>query len=131
MLLHHPWKIAHWADFEVWKVRSSQLYRCLIYYYRTGLSEIHLIYLWGEWIAKGWRISPDTELQTIKFQDTPLSPRFDFTAYTSLFINKRFALNEMFQRNASKFAIFYVSENPCSFFRFSFHATLYFYLMST
>ena len=27
---------------------------------------------------------------------------------TSLFINKRFALNEMFQRNASKFAIFYV-----------------------
>ena len=25
-----------------------------------------------------------------------------------LFINKRFALNEMFQRNASKFAIFYV-----------------------
>ena len=26
----------------------------------------------------------------------------------SLFINKRFVLNEMFQRNASKFAIFYV-----------------------
>ena len=26
----------------------------------------------------------------------------------SLFINKRFALNEMFQRNASKFAIFYL-----------------------
>ena len=26
----------------------------------------------------------------------------------SLFINKRFALNEMFQQNASKFAIFYV-----------------------
>ena len=25
-----------------------------------------------------------------------------------LFINKRFALNEMLQRNASKFAIFYV-----------------------
>ena len=39
-------------------------------------------------------------------------------------------LNEMFQQNASKFAIFYVSENPCSFFRFSFHATLYFYLMN-
>ena len=28
----------------------------------------------------------------------------------SLFINKRFALNEMFQRNASKLAIFYVIE---------------------
>ena len=28
--------------------------------------------------------------------------------YCTLFINKRFALNEMFQRNASKFAIFYV-----------------------
>ena len=26
----------------------------------------------------------------------------------TLFINKRFALNEMFQRSASKFAIFYV-----------------------
>ena len=46
-----------------------------------------------------------------------------------LFRNKRFALNEMFQQNASKFAIFYVYENPCSFFRFSFHATLSFYLM--
>ena len=36
----------------------------------------------------------------------------------------------MFQRNASKFAIFYASKNPCSFFRFSFRATLYFYLMN-
>ena len=45
--------------------------------------------------------------------------------------NKRFVLNEMFQQNPSKFAIFYVlEENPCSFFRFSFHATLYFYLMN-
>ena len=31
-----------------------------------------------------------------------------FVPAPSLFINKRFALNEMFQRNASKFAIFYV-----------------------
>ena len=36
----------------------------------------------------------------------------------SLFRNKRFVLNEMFQWNTSKFAIFYVKENPCSFFRF-------------
>ena len=28
--------------------------------------------------------------------------------YYSLFINKSFTLNEMFQRNASKFAIFFV-----------------------
>ena len=49
---------------------------------------------------------------------------------TTLFRNKRFALNLMPKRNASKFAIFYVWENPCSFFRFSFHATLYFYLMN-
>ena len=28
--------------------------------------------------------------------------------YTLFIINKRFALNEMYQRNASKFAIFYV-----------------------
>ena len=48
----------------------------------------------------------------------------------SLFRNKMFALNEMFQRNASKFAIFYVKENPRSFFPFSFRATLYFSLMN-
>ena len=54
----------------------------------------------------------------------------DFKDGSALFRNKRFALNEMFQRNTSKFAIFYVSLNPCSFFRFSFRATLYFYLMN-
>ena len=40
----------------------------------------------------------------------------DFT----FFRNKRFALNEMFQRYASKFAIFYAKENVCIFFCFSF-----------
>ena len=35
-------------------------------------------------------------------------------------------LDEMFQRNASKFAILLEYENPCSFFRFSFRATLFF-----
>ena len=60
----------------------------------------------------------------------------------TLFRSKRFALNEMlflksgyyisqkfremFQRNASKFAIFYVQENPHSFLPFSFCATLLF-----
>ena len=52
----------------------------------------------------------------------------------TLFRNKRFALNEMFQPNASKFAIFYIYENLAktliSFFRFSFHATLFFSLMN-
>ena len=35
---------------------------------------------------------------------------FQVSSYSvsTLFINKRFALNKMFQRNASKFAIFYV-----------------------
>ena len=47
-------------------------------------------------------------------------------ATTPLFRNKRFVLNEMLQRNASKFAIFYVYENLPSFFHFSFHATLLF-----
>ena len=47
-------------------------------------------------------------------------------SFLPLFRNKRFALNEMFQRNASKFAIFYVKEKPCSFFRFSFRASLLF-----
>ena len=48
----------------------------------------------------------------------------------ALFRNKRFARNKIFQRNASKFAIFYVLENTNRFFRFSFHETLYFYLMN-
>ena len=47
-----------------------------------------------------------------------------------LFRNKRFILNLMPQRNASKFAIILEYENPHSFFRFSFHATLFFSLMA-
>ena len=57
-------------------------------------------------------------------------PRFElfFIKHYTLFINKRFALNEMFQGNASKFAIFYIGvyENP----KFSFRATLLFPLMN-
>ena len=34
----------------------------------------------------------------------------------ALFRNKRFMLDEMFQQNASKFAIFLEYENPCNFF---------------
>ena len=45
-----------------------------------------------------------------------------YKVITSLFRNKRFALNEMFQRNDSKFAIF--------LFCFSFRPILYFYLMN-
>ena len=44
----------------------------------------------------------------------------------TLFRNKRFMLDEMIQRNASKFAIFYVYENPYSFFRFSFRVSFLF-----
>ena len=42
-------------------------------------------------------------------------------------------LNEMSHQaiqNASKFAIFYEYEDPCRFFNFSFHATLFFPLMN-
>ena len=38
-------------------------------------------------------------------------------------------LNEMFRRNASKFAIFLEYKNPDSFFRFSFCATLFYFLL--
>ena len=48
----------------------------------------------------------------------------------TLFRNKRFALNEMIQRNASKFAILLEYQNPHTFFRISFHATLIFPLMN-
>ena len=39
-------------------------------------------------------------------------------------------LDEMTKRNTSEFAIFLEYENPCSFFRFSFRATLFFPLMN-
>ena len=45
----------------------------------------------------------------------------------SLLRNKRFMLDEMFQRNASKFAIHLEYENPHSFFRFSFRASTLFF----
>ena len=44
----------------------------------------------------------------------------------TLFRNKRFVLDEKLRQNASKFAILLEYENPCSFFRFSFRATLFF-----
>ena len=54
-----------------------------------------------------------------------------FTSITMcpLFRKKRFMLDEMFQGNASKFALLLEYKKPCSFFRFSFHATLFFPLM--
>ena len=39
-------------------------------------------------------------------------------------------LDEMFQQNASKFAILLEYENPCSFFRIKFQTTLSFALMN-
>ena len=48
----------------------------------------------------------------------------------ALFRKKRFELNFLFQRNASKFAIFIEKENPHSFFCFSFRAILSFYFMN-
>ena len=43
----------------------------------------------------------------------------------SLFRNKKFMLDEMAKRNASKFAIFLEYENSHSFFRFTFHAIFF------
>ena len=44
----------------------------------------------------------------------------------ALLRKKRFEINFFVQQNASKFAIFIEKENPLSFFRFSFRATLSF-----
>ena len=46
----------------------------------------------------------------------------------TLFRKKRCEINFFVRQNASKFAIFIEKENPCSFFRFSFRATLSFTL---
>ena len=41
-------------------------------------------------------------------------------------------LDEKFQQNASKYALFYIyTKTQSCFFRFSFHATLFFFLMNT
>ena len=50
----------------------------------------------------------------------------DYVAFLSLFRYERFAFNLRHWRNTSKLSIFYL----CSFFRFSLHATLFFYLMN-
>ena len=50
--------------------------------------------------------------------DHAMSHWAKFNSIFPLFRNKRFALNEMFQRNASKFAISYAYENPHSFLFF-------------
>ena len=52
-----------------------------------------------------------------------------FSFQSVLFRNKSLMLDEMTQRNTTKFAIFSEYENQCSFF-FSFHATLCFSLMN-
>ena len=43
--------------------------------------------------------------------------------HSTLFRNKRFLVNLILQRNASKLALFMEKENPCNLFRFSFRAT--------
>ena len=49
----------------------------------------------------------------------------------SLFRNKRFMLDEMFQQNASKFSILLEYKNPRSFiFVFFYFVLLYFFLMN-
>ena len=48
---------------------------------------------------------PDVHVSLVTVKNTNASKVY---LILSLFRNKRFALNEMFQRNASKFAIFYV-----------------------
>ena len=48
---------------------------------------------------------PVSELEELLLRD---KIQLIIVGKVALFRNKRFALNEMFQRNASKFAIFYV-----------------------
>ena len=55
---------------------------------------------------------------------------YDVMLNISLFRNKKFMLDEMTQRNTSKFDIFYTYENPMLLFWVSFHASLLFPLMN-
>ena len=66
-----------------------------------------------------------------RFQNPDANPIYLQTGLhhlQTLFRNKKFILNSLPQRNASKFAIFYEYENPKLLFPF--HATLFFSLMN-
>ena len=49
---------------------------------------------------------------------------------STLLRNKRFLVNLILQRNASKFAMFMEKENPCSFFSFFIQSNFHFPLMN-
>ena len=77
-----------------------------------------IVQFWGQWAQ--WAQTTRCDFYGIFF-------------YKSFFIvshlqNKWFTLNFKFQRNASKFAIFWWKENPHSFFHSSFLATFIFHL---
>ena len=59
----------------------------------------------------------DLSLKIVVLMDDD-SGFWSLVLFDTLFWNKRFMLDEMFLRNASKFAKFLEYENPCSFFVF-------------
>ena len=67
---------------------------------------------------------PRLYICTNTYQNVYLFPHFmgprtfknTFRSQSAFFRNKRFMLDEMFQRNASKFAIHLEYKNPCSLF---------------
>ena len=73
-------------------------------WHRTVLEELQT----GTFVDRWSEVSAFEGSQTVLTQRQKSTLIDDGGKYLSLFINKRFALNEMFQRNASKFAIFYV-----------------------
>ena len=73
-------------------------------------------------------ISSDCKLNTSNFLYYCCSLFNSIPSTCTLFRKKRFEINFFVQQNASKFAIFIEKENPRSFFRFSFRATLSFTL---
>ena len=75
------------------------------------------------------KVLKSTHFQTLLcFYFKRLNNALDYNNNNTLFRKKRFEINFFVRQNASKFAIFIEKENPCSFFRFSFRATLSFTL---
>ena len=67
----------------------------------------------------------DPRFEQISLPDFSFSPKhLSNNILLPLIRNKRFLLDEMTRQNASKFAIFYIYENPK--LHFSFRATLFF-----
>ena len=125
---------AWWLSLSVYTSKEWDSWNCqagtrfLSILFSNFLSYLKVVCSWGTMkkiIKSGKKMMKDLCSTCIQLAYNPFLGSSNLVP-SILFRNKRFLLDEMFQWNASKFAIFIEKENQCSFFRFSFWATLSF-----